>query len=107
MPTGSPAAVAGAATTTTMSATTNASTSPSLTADNRGVTAPSSGTGGGSSHQHRLSQTNLYIRGLSPDTTDKDLVNLCQPSVDLCYLIFVLVLVLAGCRFSIAVTRSG
>ena len=25
-----------------------------------------------------LSRTNLYIRGLSPHTTDKDLVNLCQ-----------------------------
>ncbi|XP_062586558.1 RNA-binding motif, single-stranded-interacting protein 1-like isoform X3 [Saccostrea cucullata] len=27
----------------------------------------------------QLSQTNLYIRGLNPNTTDKDLVNLCQP----------------------------
>ncbi|KAL5006779.1 hypothetical protein ScPMuIL_015585 [Solemya velum] len=27
----------------------------------------------------QLSRTNLYIRGLNPDTTDKDLVNLCQP----------------------------
>lgn len=26
-----------------------------------------------------LSKTNLYIRGLNPNTTDKDLVNLCQP----------------------------
>ena len=25
-----------------------------------------------------LSRTNLYIRGLSPHTTDKDLINLCQ-----------------------------
>jgi hypothetical protein len=25
-----------------------------------------------------LSRTNLYIRGLAPNTTDKDLVNLCQ-----------------------------
>jgi hypothetical protein len=35
------------------------------------------GTGGGLDGP-RLSKTNLYIRGLSPDTTDKDLVNLCQ-----------------------------
>ncbi|XP_052683332.1 RNA-binding motif, single-stranded-interacting protein 3-like isoform X2 [Crassostrea angulata] len=27
----------------------------------------------------QLSRTNLYIRGLNPNTTDKDLVNLCQP----------------------------
>lgn len=27
----------------------------------------------------QLSKTNLYIRGLSPSTTDHDLVNLCQP----------------------------
>ncbi|XP_071153012.1 RNA-binding motif, single-stranded-interacting protein 1-like isoform X7 [Mytilus edulis] len=26
-----------------------------------------------------LSKTNLYIRGLNPNTTDKDLINLCQP----------------------------
>jgi RNA recognition motif-containing protein len=26
----------------------------------------------------RLSSTNLYIRKLPPDTTDKDLLNLCQ-----------------------------
>ncbi|XP_070212771.1 RNA-binding motif, single-stranded-interacting protein 2-like isoform X4 [Littorina saxatilis] len=32
-----------------------------------------------SSHSNdALSKTNLYIRGLSPNTTDKDLVNLCQ-----------------------------
>lgn len=29
----------------------------------------------------QLSKTNLYIRGLSPSTTDHDLVNLCQPWV--------------------------
>uniref|UniRef100_A0A6A7FM83 Protein alan shepard n=1 Tax=Hirondellea gigas TaxID=1518452 RepID=A0A6A7FM83_9CRUS len=44
--------------------------------------------GGGEYHQHpspspvhggeQLSQTNLYIRGLNPDTTDKDLVSLCR-----------------------------
>ena len=28
-----------------------------------------------------LSRTNLYIRGLKPETTDKDLVTLCQQSV--------------------------
>jgi hypothetical protein len=32
--------------------------------------------------QPRLSRTNLYIRGLGPDTTDKDLVSLCQQSVN-------------------------
>jgi len=41
-------------------------------------------TGSSNSSSHstpRLSQTNLYIRGLSPETTDKDLVTLCQPWV--------------------------
>ncbi|KAL3832647.1 hypothetical protein ACJMK2_024272 [Sinanodonta woodiana] len=32
-----------------------------------------------SSGSDQLSRTNLYIRGLNPNTTDKDLVNLCQP----------------------------
>jgi len=32
-------------------------------------------TGGGGD---LLSKTNLYIRGLNPNTTDRDLVNLCQ-----------------------------
>jgi len=78
MPTGSPAAVAEASTMTALTSTiASTSTSPPLTGDNRAVMAPSSSSS--SSHQPRLSQTNLYIRGLSPDTTDKDLVNLCQP----------------------------
>ena len=34
--------------------------------------------GGGRGHGESLSRTNLYIRGLSPHTTDKDLINLCQ-----------------------------
>ena len=77
MPTGSPSAAAAAAATPPTGA---ATTPPS----GGGVTAlpPSSGGGGGGGGgQARLSQTNLYIRGLSPDTTDKDLVSLCQPSV--------------------------
>jgi len=65
MPTGSPASVAASATATM--------TTPSLTTSP--VTVPPSS----SNSQQRLSQTNLYIRGLSPDTTDKDLVTLCQP----------------------------
>jgi len=32
-------------------------------------------------HQQLLSRTNLYIRGLKPETTDKDLVTLCQQLV--------------------------
>lgn len=36
------------------------------------------GPGFGSRQGDSLSRTNLYIRGLSPHTTDKDLVNLCQ-----------------------------
>lgn len=30
-------------------------------------------------HQQGVSKTNLYIRGLTPDTTDKDLHALCSP----------------------------
>ncbi|XP_018330605.1 protein alan shepard isoform X2 [Agrilus planipennis] len=37
---------------------------------------PSSASGSGGGEQ--LSKTNLYIRGLTPSTTDKDLVNLCS-----------------------------
>ena len=33
----------------------------------------------------KLSRTNLYIRGLTPNTTDRDLVNLCQQWVKLPY----------------------
>lgn len=50
---------------------------------NRYVSA--SGSGPSSSHSpgqslalDQLSKTNLYIRGLQPNTTDRDLVNLCQ-----------------------------
>lgn len=35
-------------------------------------------------HHHRspaISKTNLYIRGLTPNTTDKDLHSLCSPYV--------------------------
>jgi len=32
-------------------------------------------------HQQMLSRTNLYIRGLKPETTDKDLITLCQQCV--------------------------
>jgi len=34
-----------------------------------------------SGREQLLSRTNLYIRGLKPETTDKDLVTLCQQSV--------------------------
>ena len=40
---------------------------------------PPSQSGGMAAKQgESLSRTNLYIRGLSPHTTDKDLINLCQ-----------------------------
>ncbi|XP_045082595.1 RNA-binding motif, single-stranded-interacting protein 3-like isoform X1 [Coregonus clupeaformis] len=35
--------------------------------------------GGGGCNMEQLSQTNLYIRGLPPGTTDQDLIKLCQP----------------------------
>uniref|UniRef100_A0A6Q2YN06 RRM domain-containing protein n=1 Tax=Esox lucius TaxID=8010 RepID=A0A6Q2YN06_ESOLU len=37
------------------------------------------GGGGGGCGVEQLSQTNLYIRGLPPGTTDQDLIKLCQP----------------------------
>ncbi|XP_076327770.1 RNA-binding motif, single-stranded-interacting protein 2-like isoform X3 [Tachypleus tridentatus] len=40
---------------------------------------PDSGSSSGSSGIEQLSRTNLYIRGLTPNTTDKDLLNLCSP----------------------------
>ncbi|XP_013775371.1 RNA-binding motif, single-stranded-interacting protein 1-like isoform X1 [Limulus polyphemus] len=35
--------------------------------------------GGGSNSVDQLSKTNLYIRGLTQSTTDKDLLNMCAP----------------------------
>ncbi|XP_055759072.1 RNA-binding motif, single-stranded-interacting protein 3-like isoform X2 [Salvelinus fontinalis] len=35
--------------------------------------------GGGGCSMEQLSQTNLYIRGLPPGTSDQDLIKLCQP----------------------------
>jgi len=46
---------------------------------NGGGSPPGAGIGGMGKHGgDTLSRTNLYIRGLSPHTTDKDLINLCQ-----------------------------
>lgn len=35
-------------------------------------------TGGSTNNSDQLSRTNLYIRGLTPNTTDKDLEELCR-----------------------------
>ncbi|KAE8581082.1 hypothetical protein XENTR_v10024662 [Xenopus tropicalis] len=48
--------------------------SPSTTGSNNNSSSSSSSSG-----WDQLSKTNLYIRGLSPNTTDQDLVKLCQP----------------------------
>ncbi|XP_078702984.1 RNA-binding motif, single-stranded-interacting protein 1-like isoform X4 [Branchiostoma floridae x Branchiostoma belcheri] len=40
---------------------------------------PSQGSSSGHSSGEQLSKTNLYIRGLTPNTTDQDLINLCSP----------------------------
>ncbi|KAG9477242.1 hypothetical protein GDO78_002567 [Eleutherodactylus coqui] len=47
--------------------------SPSTTSNNNSSSSSSS------SGWDQLSKTNLYIRGLLPNTTDQDLVKLCQP----------------------------
>ena len=49
---------------------------------NGGGSPPSSYPHPGGRQGDTLSRTNLYIRGLSPHTTDKDLVNLCQKWVE-------------------------
>ncbi|XP_029461450.1 RNA-binding motif, single-stranded-interacting protein 1 isoform X3 [Rhinatrema bivittatum] len=49
--------------------------SPSTTSSNHNSSSSSSSCSG----WDQLSKTNLYIRGLSPNTTDQDLVKLCQP----------------------------
>ncbi|XP_078711721.1 RNA-binding motif, single-stranded-interacting protein 1-like isoform X6 [Lampetra fluviatilis] len=51
--------------------------SPSATSSTSGSN-NGGGSGGGSFGDH-LSKTNLYIRGLLPNTTDQDLIKLCQP----------------------------
>lgn len=43
-----------------------------------GGSPPSNTAGMAAKQGESLSRTNLYIRGLSPHTTDKDLINLCQ-----------------------------
>ncbi|XP_025024431.1 RNA-binding motif, single-stranded-interacting protein 2-like [Python bivittatus] len=48
--------------------------SPSITSSNNNSSSSSSNSG-----WDQLSKTNLYIRGLPPNTTDQDLVKLCQP----------------------------
>ncbi|XP_053327879.1 RNA-binding motif, single-stranded-interacting protein 1 isoform X5 [Spea bombifrons] len=48
--------------------------SPSTTGSNNNSSSSSSSSG-----WDQLSKTNLYIRGLLPNTTDQDLVKLCQP----------------------------
>ncbi|XP_066301490.1 RNA-binding motif, single-stranded-interacting protein 1-like isoform X4 [Branchiostoma lanceolatum] len=40
---------------------------------------PSQGSSSGHSSGEQLSKTNLYIRGLTPNTTDQDLIGLCSP----------------------------
>lgn len=47
--------------------------SPSTTSSNNNSSSSSN------SGWDQLSKTNLYIRGLPPNTTDQDLVKLCQP----------------------------
>ncbi|XP_053116892.1 RNA-binding motif, single-stranded-interacting protein 1 isoform X2 [Hemicordylus capensis] len=47
--------------------------SPSITSSNNNSSSSSN------SGWDQLSKTNLYIRGLPPNTTDQDLVKLCQP----------------------------
>ncbi|GIY74743.1 RNA-binding motif, single-stranded-interacting protein 2 [Caerostris extrusa] len=42
-------------------------------------TPPSMGSDASGNHSEQLSKTNLYIRGLTHNTTDKDLYNLCAP----------------------------
>jgi len=86
MPSGSPASVSGGVTSSHhhhhhrhhLAATVTSSIS-------------SSGSMSGTSlpgHQQLLSRTNLYIRGLKPETTDKDLVTLCQQYI-LAYFAFI------------------
>lgn len=50
------------------------SSMPSATASNSSHSSNQSMSQG----SEQLSKTNLYIRGLTPNTTDKDLVNLCH-----------------------------
>lgn len=62
-------------------ATTNSSGSSSSNAGSQnGTISTSVSTGGTGSEQ--LSKTNLYIRGLNQNTTDKDLVNMCSQWVN-------------------------
>ncbi|KAF4518612.1 hypothetical protein B566_EDAN009861 [Ephemera danica] len=57
-------------------ATTNSSGSSSNAGSQNGTISTSVSTGGTGAEQ--LSKTNLYIRGLNQNTTDKDLVNMCS-----------------------------
>jgi RNA recognition motif-containing protein len=65
----------------------NGSTSASSSGSNSGTVSSGAGTSGNrngnnndnSTLAEQLSKTNLYIRGLTPTTTDKDLYSLCSP----------------------------
>jgi hypothetical protein len=57
-------------------ATTNSSGSSSNAGSQNGTISTSVSTGGTGSEQ--LSKTNLYIRGLNQNTSDKDLVAMCS-----------------------------
>jgi len=73
----------------TVTTTTTTSTASSSSSSSSMSGAPLSHAG---QHQQLLSRTNLYIRGLKPDTTDKDLVNLCQQLASTYNTCFVIIL---------------
>ncbi len=59
----------------------NGSTSASSSGSNSGTVSSgvNANANGNSALAEQLSKTNLYIRGLTPTTTDKDLYALCSP----------------------------
>ncbi|XP_046654804.1 RNA-binding motif, single-stranded-interacting protein 2-like isoform X3 [Daphnia pulicaria] len=55
-----------------------ANSSPATAATNATTTTTSGSGGSSTNNSDQLSRTNLYIRGLTPNTTDKDLEELCR-----------------------------
>lgn len=78
MPTGSPNIRTTTATTTTTTAGGGSGSLSSSSGVGRSQQSHNYSNSSGSCNGEQLSKTNLYIRGLKPDTSDKDLVNLCQ-----------------------------
>jgi len=81
MPSGSPSGVCGGVTSSHHHHPHHRHLATTITTSSSSSNISMSSTSLSGQHQQVLSRTNLYIRGLKPETSDKDLVTLCQQLV--------------------------